>query len=64
MRIIRALQYRSRLRRRLQETDAAWAAAVPLQPQQRSLQWPPRIRERRVAAQREFRRSLRLVAQS
>ena len=64
MRIIRDVQYRSRLRRRLQETDEAWATVVPLPPQQRSLQWPPRIRERRFAAQREFRRSLRFVAQS
>ena len=64
MRIVRDIQYRSHLRRRLQETDEAWAAAVPLQPQQRSFQWPPRIRERRVAAQREFRRSLRFVPQS
>ena len=64
MRFIRDMRYRSHLRRRLQETDVAWAAVVPLQPQQRSLQWPPRIRERRVAAQRELRRSLRLVAQS
>jgi hypothetical protein len=64
MRIIHAIKYRGHLRRRLQETQDAWATAAPLQPQQRSLQWPPRIRERRAAAQREFRRSLRLVPQS
>ena len=64
MRIIRAVQYRDRLRRRLQETHDAWATAAPLQPQQRSLQWPPRIRERRAAARREFIRSLRLVPQA
>ena len=61
MGIVREIHYRSRLRRRLQETQNAWATAAPMKPQQRSLQWPPRIRERRAAALREFRRSVRLV---
>jgi hypothetical protein len=63
MRPIQTLLYRRHLRDRLQELDESWATTRPLQPNQRSLQWPPRIRERRAAARKQYQRSLRLIPQ-
>jgi hypothetical protein len=61
---IRTLAYRRRLRQRLQELEDNWAKTTPLEPAQRSRQWPPRIRERRAHARQQYRRSLRLIPQS